>query len=387
MIIPIKQLEIISDFLTDDEQTLVKRCAAQRVDGRAGKVELKVRELGRVGRSGARLLLCKIDGGLPFVLKIAERSKIVEEDEAIERVRNNFRDAEKPARPVYRRNLGALLYWHQGGSTEQQIKDSYELRDCLYNAEWSDESLIRIFEGIGHACAGAREKISSKELLLGREYRQYLRRNKKTREDRPTKVLMSLFGVNQEKHAFSFMGETILNPILFLKSECFKTKLPVTVGPIHGDLHPSNVIIDKTHHVHLIDFAWADKKGHVLKDYVLMECSLRFMLFPHYVNPGEQLKVDKLLLSRHGSKKLETWQSPSPINHHYQTLGKILTILREQASKFLSARSDEGFLEYLAAEFLMLYGLMKFNDYNRLVAARALGLIAKKLSEKKFAVS
>jgi serine/threonine protein kinase len=277
------------------------------------------------------------------------------------------------------------LYWHQGGSTEQQIKDSYELRDCLFNTEWSDKSLINIFKGIEDACAGAREKTSPVQLQLGREYRQYLRRSRKTGEDKPTKVLTSLFGSNQGRPTFPFVGETILNPILFLKSECFKAKLQATVGPIHGDLHPSNVIIDKNRHVHLIDFAWAKKRGHVLKDYVLMECSLRFMLFPHYVNLEDQLKVDKLLLSRDGSKKLESWHSSSPINHHYQTLGKVLTILRKQASRFLSARSEEGFLEYLAAEFLMLYGLMKFDDYNRLVAARALGLIAKRLSEKKFA--
>src|SRR5258708_12878497 len=98
---PTNLYEIVSDFLTEQEKELIRKSADQRVSQQTGKraTELRVRELGRVGKSGARLLLCKIDGGVPFVIKIAERKKIADEFTAIDSVRNYFRLAAQGAKP------------------------------------------------------------------------------------------------------------------------------------------------------------------------------------------------------------------------------------------------------------------------------------------------
>ena len=57
---------------------------------------------------------------------------------------------------------------------------------------------------------------------------------------------------------FDFYGETIIDPRA-VKAQLDATEVEMTVGPIHGDLHGSNVVFDRDDHPHLIDFAWGDR--------------------------------------------------------------------------------------------------------------------------------
>src|SRR6185369_17173739 len=94
----------------------------------------------------------------------------------------------------------------------------------------------------------------------------------------------------------AFLGAEIANPLVVIEQLQRTTTNGATLTPVHGDLHPSNVMVSDHGECHLIDFAKARKRAHSLKDYALMECSLRFMLFPHHVNIEEQLTADTMLL-------------------------------------------------------------------------------------------
>lgn len=380
------QFVVVSEFLTDDQKFLIQKTAFQLVGKKPSKkpIEVGVRSLGRFGKSGARLLLCRIDGGFFFVLKIHDQSDIEAEHEAITALVNFFEDARTATKPAYHKGLGSLLYWHVAGGTEKQIEGSHELADGVF--EWGDAKVRRIFRRIEERCEVARSKALSapQPISLRVEYDRYLRRNQRTGVDRPTEILSCMFGRHRADKQISFLGEKILNPITFLGHKCFTQERLLRIGPIHGDLHPSNVIISKDSSVRLIDFAWGNEAAHVIKDYLLMECSLRFMLFPHHINLEEQLEVDRLLLRTDGPEKLRAWRRSSPLCSQYRRLGMILSILRKQAAEQLVTSGEKGFLEYLAGQFLMLYGLVKYEDYNRFVAVRALGLTAKYLLERGF---
>lgn len=196
--------------------------------------------------------------------------------------------------------------------------------------------------------------------------------------------MAAIFGKDRDKTELRFLEADIFNPLTFINDQCFKARYKCSRGPVHGDLHANNVIIDRYRNVRLIDFAWAHSSKHVLVDYVLMECSLRFLLFPNSINPSEQLEVDKILLEADGPERLAKIDFESPNGICYRRLGAILAEIRSQAREHISIDCGCGFCEYLAAQFLVLFGQMSFSDYNRLIAARALGLIARKLKDSNF---
>jgi len=49
------------------------------------------------------------------------------------------------------------------------------------------------------------------------------------------------------------------------------------LGAIQGDLHPGNIVYTRGGRPAIIDFGWASDKAHVAKDFVLLECNLRFL--------------------------------------------------------------------------------------------------------------
>jgi hypothetical protein len=141
-------------------------------------------------------------------------------------------------------------------------------------------------------------------------------------------------------------------------------------------------MMDKARTPHLIDFSWANRHGHLLKDFVLMENSLRFMLFPRYLSVEDQLKCDLALLKEDGCRSVAAISfSSSEARRAFRRLAHAVQVIRTAARNC----AYEGFDLYLAAQFLVLYGLLAYDSYNFLVALRALGLIGAKVIAAEYA--
>jgi hypothetical protein len=369
-------------FLSKTEARLIKKCFSNTT---LSPVPISVRELGRYGNSGARLLLGVLSSRMPLVVKIHDKVKIQKEHQAMKRVANFFRDVNLPAEPAYYGDKGALLYWHQGAGAESQLCSSNELRDIVFDYDepnrlfrHSDNDIVALLRKVWHCCGAARDSAKKAPFNYNDEYKRYMRK------EAAEAVLSCIVGRNRDKQDMLFMGGEVSNPLLFINAKCLQQQYFGKIGPVHGDLHANNVIVDGSGSVHLIDFAWATSRRHVLVDYVLMECSLRFLLFPHHVDPIEQLEVDTILLKPDGGKRLAGWDWDSPLANYYRRLGIVVDEIRTQARRFQSDSSDRSFLEYLAAQFLVLFGQMSYRDYNRLIAVRALGLIARELITSNF---
>ena len=380
------------NFLSATETGLVKMCFANTPMDAA---VVKVRELGRYGNSGARLLLCFPGRGAPLVAKIhTDETKIIDEYTAAKSAMPFFKDAYVPSSgPAQLNGSCALLYWHQGAETQSGVvTNSYsELSKMVFGeGDWrsfaccdkDDGYIIGIFRKMFHRFDAARQARKRTNFVFRSEYKRY------TRRVPAEAVLSAVLGSDRGRSEFSFLGAQIVNPLKFIDDEVFDRARKGWVGPVHGDLHATNVMVNKAaEEVHLIDFAWAkgDKEPrHILVDYVLMECSLRFLLFPHHVEPNEQMVVDDLLLLRDGAEQLVERTANSRLAAHYARLGLMLREIRDQAAPYLSEQNERGFLEYLAAQFLILFGQMTYGDYNRFMVARTLGMIARKLKTDKF---
>lgn len=374
---PSRTWKVEQAFLEASDVTLITKCLES---AELTPTTVSVRELGRYGDSGARLLLCSLAGGRPYVVKIHRRAKIKREHHALSGVRNYFTDSDGPTRLTLDGSRGALLYLYRGAESTTHISNSPVLCDRVYQIQkFSDRHIRQTFARIWERCANARGIATRHQFIMQRDYTWY------TRKQAAEPILTSVYGRHHQKVNFNFIGADITNPILFIDNRCFGEAREGWIGPVHGDLHANNVMLDKHGGVFLIDFAWACPSRHVLVDYVLMECSLRFLLFPHHVNLEEQLKVDTLLLKQDGASRLIRWASGSPLEHYYRRLGIMLNHIRTEATQFCVRGGDAGFLEYLAAQFLVLFGQMSYKTFNRHVGARVLGLIARKLERDNFA--
>jgi hypothetical protein len=76
-------------------------------------------------------------------------------------------------------------------------------------------------------------------------------------------------------------------------------------GLIHGDLHSQNVLIHNDDQIHLIDFAWAGYGWRAL-DFLMLECSLKFLVAPNDAGIDDLLEAERLLDERTGEH--ETFQ-------------------------------------------------------------------------------
>lgn len=132
------------------------------------------------------------------------------------------------------------------------------------------------------------------------------------------------------------------------------TEKPLRIGAIHGDLHPGNIVLTKQR-PRIIDFGWSQDRVHIAKDFVLLECNLRF----HTVRP--QLKqADVYTMS-----DWIAWGAPIP--DELCTYGleriKLIAQLRKIAEKSIASDgyAPEWDWEYLVPLFLVSLGMLRFS--------------------------
>lgn len=364
--------QIVIDFLLPEHERLLRQCA-EVINSSAAKIH--VAELGRYGKTGARLLQTYFHEqkrGIPFVVKIDRKSKIKREHEATEKIKIYFEDSLIGFGPFYSGDWGAIIYPKVGRR---------ELKDVLYRPEKEEsiEFVVKCLEKLyDHTCARAHgvgsDPETRKEILV-KEYQWYLRNYAADERIRPA------LGRHHGDKRFVYLGANIVNPLMMLK-QGFQKPVTFRCGAVHGDLHPNNVVLGHDGTPRLIDFAWGNVSAHILKDFVLMENSVRFLLFPNHVDLSDQLKVDQLLLKENGNNDICLKVQSKELKEYYNRMAAIVGVLRTRARK--ACGDSYRFEEYLAAQFLVLYGLMKYPDYNFQISLRALGMIAGKLADTEF---
>lgn len=365
------------DLLTPPEKNLLVNCLEQHFQQESAAYLAPLR---RVGRSGAKLFLLKFrEGGVSYVVKVHKKREIKREAGSIEQVKTWFPDCDGILPPYYFGQLGVIIYRHKGGTDE----DSFLLDDVLYPRlvaandppmarqlmDGPTQAIVKKLDTLFTTKCKHRLSLATVERALIEEYEWYLRDHRK--KFRADVRIMQMLGKQARNLLVKVLGCEVLNPVLAL-NKGFRAVKKYRSATIHGDLHPNNIVIDNTGTPHLIDFAWARREAHVLKDFVLLENSIRFRSFPRYCDEQLHEGVDDLLLEDHGHDKI-----PGIVGTRglaavaFDRMAAMVGAVRTHARKAYGGKMD--FNEYLAAQFLVLYGLMKFDDYNSPIVLRALG--------------
>jgi serine/threonine protein kinase len=150
------------------------------------------------------------------------------------------------------------------------------------------------------------------------------------------------------KETVSVYGAEHANPFWVL-ARLKERKIKMYCGAIHGDLHPKNIVLSMRT-PHLIDFGWAKGDAHIAKDFVLLECNLRFMVL-HADVDRETIRQFTGWIS---------WEGPPPklACEYCARRVELIRCLREIARKHF----PDGTVwneEYVVPLFLVAFGLLK----------------------------
>lgn len=328
-----------------------------------------VEELSRVGKSGAKVFLIfpyENKSGHPRVVKIGTHKDIDEESQGLKIAGQVFDDIDAiPADPIKREKKGAIIYSYQGDKEFEETAFDLE-------SNTTEECLAKVFDKILPAHLNGIER----RLDIGPDYDAYFRNH--ISKD----CIQSMLGIGNSQKFVKMHGiRECPNPLIVLE-KLMEYPLQCRCGIVHGDLHPRNVLFQSPLQPHLIDWKWCKQDKHVMVDYVLFENSLRFMILPQVlkVNLDEQLLVDRSLLSMNGFKRIGGHQFfPESKRALYSRLGKLIGIIRQCAMR--SINQQKWFTSYLLSQFIVLYGTIRYDDYDQYIALRALCLIGKRLAQ------
>jgi hypothetical protein len=347
-----------------------------------------IRQFARFGFSGAKLLLAYFGErpfGTPFLVKIAELKETQDEFDATASLQNLVQDASLAENRVFKANgndsedpgqWGALLYIHRGAdAASSEAVAPLALREVAFakEHEFSTSKLQETLNEVFDKLQNAHQDASVQRVDPRTHLRRYLRK------DRSRSRIECILGPDAQAERVRFLGASVTNPLKYI--ERLPSRADLLVGRVHGDLHPDNVILDRSKVPHLIDFAWAKQRRNVLVDFALLETSLRFMAYPRPMGLPAQLRVDQLLLEQFGADEIGSMAfCTGESAHSYKRLAAAIKVIRTRAA------STKGFSmeNYLLTQFVLLYGLLRYNSYENYVATRALGLIATKLAKAGF---
>jgi len=180
--------------------------------------------------------------------------------------------------------------------------------------------------------------------VYGDLYDRYLRRLTKERRQIPVR----LFG---DQPTTQLYGRSWPNPLCTVDA-LLRLTCEGAIGPTHGDLHPKNVVLDKSGRPRIIDFGWATPSSHVVVDYVLMELNLRAVTLTPHVPATSTMALARMLSTDDPSPNADDecrWRSDLVRNGIWKSL-KDADIIRDWER------------EYLVPMLIVAFGLLWFLD-------------------------
>lgn len=203
-------------------------------------------------------------------------------------------------------------------------------------------ALEKVFESLKplHMRGG---KIQSRPRSLHKEYEKYLRGI-----DTWGEAWHSIWG-SPAKKAIKVQGMKRINPLWVLDKIRKLKPTAIRCGAVHGDLHPRNILFSDQKSPHLIDFGWAEDNAHISKDFVLLECNVRFMVL------RPEIPVTDM-------QKLCGWVSfstaPTVADRYCRLRIHLIEKIRNKAREALHPSTNWD-TEYLIPLFLVALGLLK----------------------------
>lgn len=212
--------------------------------------------------------------------------------------------------------------------------------------------LMSLHQRSGKGCERSRSNLVD-------EYKDYLRGVEDT--DYWAKTWRDVWTPGKNGKVRDF-GRSFSDPFQILNRLQARPDASLCYGAIHGDLHPRNVVLTPKYAPRIIDFGWATEPGHIAKDFVLLECNLRFVA----IRPNIPFKAMEDMARWVGFDD----DPPDNKDEYCNNLTKSIVKLRQIAKKHFP-EGTEWEVEYVLPLFLMALGLLKYlSGHDNQVAAR-----------------
>jgi hypothetical protein len=358
---------LINDTIPSSHLDLLKK-----VVKRVGVDRASVTKFERFGLSGAELYRLTPPNAVPYVVKVDETRKIDREYAAAYSVSPQFDElhVEKPVGPTsegYKALVYRLVATKPGADGVIELKNKYE-KALSADGTVREELLAEVVTAIqrtyqkfmfAHTFTGNKAKETFRD-----QYAGYVRLRKRS-TDRLTQLFES-----HESPLYAY-GIEFTNPRPIIERILDAPLRPLRVGATHGDLHPSNVVFSSTDDPRLVDFANAGRDQHLFKDFITMESSLRFMMFPRHIHPALLGPVDVALNNDWSCKDAQKIVDGVVPSDGARALGVMIACVREVRSACdgtltrggIALKDPEKEEEYFRSLALLLLGQQQFDTF------------------------
>jgi len=219
--------------------------------------------------------------------------------------------------------------------------DNHDRAETLLKATYT------VLKNLHRSLAFANPALRRRPVKLGDEYKWYLRGYSASGSELWGPEWINVWAAPKERK----LSTGSANP-LWVVEQLKSQRSALTYGTIHGDLHAGNIILrGDIDPPAIIDFGWSQREAHIAKDFVLMECNIRFLTLAPYIKDSD-LKTFCGWVSEHQAK-------PTLTERYLQTRMILVEALRGYAHDALGPGINWD-LEYLAPLFFVGFGLLRF---------------------------
>lgn len=353
-------LPIMFDGLSDEESALLLSALPR------GVTALLVSEMDK-GLSGARVLqgrYLRDDGHAtkPFVLKFGDPTKIEREVEAMEGFVAPLVPGAVP--PIYRKGRSISLVVQELAGMGRG--DLQSLREYVRTQGDGSRVVTRLFRDRLHRWyAPNAEPV---EAHLGEVFAWYMAKAGSSTVAIPTDWSAL------EQWVAEISGYAWLDPLPLVRAV---QRSAVRFRPVivHGDLHSQNIVVDTTtKECWPIDFAWCHDGSTPIVDYVMLECSLKFLALPMRSDLRAALAADLKLLHE---PTPTAGLGPVPYGKEMARVFEAVKAVREHALTMSGITFDE----YRRGLLLMTYAHANHSGLNRPLVLGSLQMLTGVLRE------
>lgn len=230
------------------------------------------------------------------------------------------------------------------GTSHSSVK---KVEDCVL------EVLNLVSDVHRHGCADRSSE--QRELRYSEQYDWYLRDTAKP-DSTPRKSLLNLFG---NEKTVTFFGMSWPNPVkLVERIVAGHDKFVGAYGPVHGDLHPKNIVFDDADKANIIDFGWATNGRHVVVDYLLLDINLRAITLASQVPESQLLEAARCLAPEDQFPTVEDQR----LQWRLKAVCEVIWKIAEEKGAVSNVTNAGWLKEYLIPYFLVAYGLLVYLD-------------------------
>lgn len=239
----------------------------------------------RAGKSGSEVFyldLTIVDHELPerFIAKFQDRNLTNQEGESANDAVINKLCSKVSVHLHETEDLGIIVY------NLASSRDHIEFRGYFLDLGNSDENCAVALKATFQMVEGISNNVRPSKKLID-DFSWYV-----DRKSKPLQRISALTVVAPAQIGIGRLATSILEAYQHIARD-----LNVEIHPyfVHGDLHARNLMLSKSNpaRTELIDFGWVHF-GHPAKDFVLMECTLKYMLLPEVLPVAKGKATDNL---------------------------------------------------------------------------------------------